>query len=101
MTPPTSDTSMSNMGEIHIRIEADHAPTTIPELIDYLRTMACVDFETGRRVMPRFIDDEVFDRAADLIEVAYITREVETLKPDVSQLVDMLNEFDRLGREEA
>jgi hypothetical protein len=43
----------------------NHLAISVPE---YLRTMACVHLETGRRVLPRYIDDEVFRYAADELE---------------------------------
>lgn len=56
------------MIEVHLKLEPDHMPKTTAELVDYLRTMSCVDYDTGLRRMPNFVDDQVFDGAADLIE---------------------------------
>lgn len=42
-------------------------PHTPDEIVEYLRTEACVD-ERGMRRLPNWIDDEVFDAAADLID---------------------------------
>jgi hypothetical protein len=46
-------------------LRQNHLAISVPE---YLRTMACVHLETGRRVLPRYVDDEVFRYAADEIE---------------------------------
>lgn len=55
------------MGEIHIKVEADHMPKDTAELVEYLRTMICVD-DRGMRRLPNYVDDQVCDAAADLIE---------------------------------
>lgn len=55
------------MTEVHMKLEPDGMPKTTAELVDYLRTMACVD-ERGLRRLPNYLDDQVFDAAADLIE---------------------------------
>lgn len=59
---------------VHVVVEPDHSPKDARELVDYLRTMACVDPESGRRRMPRPVDDEVFERAANLIEASYLEK---------------------------
>lgn len=56
------------MGEVHIKLINDHMPESVPELVEYLRTMACVNPDTGYRRMPNYVDDEVFDAAASEIE---------------------------------
>jgi hypothetical protein len=43
-----------------------HVPATPAEIIEYLRECACVD-DRGIRRLPNWLDDEVFDGAADLI----------------------------------
>jgi hypothetical protein len=52
---------------VTIKVDAEEAPESIEEIIDYLRTMACVHPVTGNRCMPTEVDDEVFDLAADLL----------------------------------
>ena len=56
------------MVEVHLKLEPDHMPKTTAELVEYLRTMACVDYDTGLRRMPNYTDDEVFKAAANIIE---------------------------------
>ncbi|TQX91258.1 hypothetical protein EQW76_00515 [Rhizobium sp. rho-13.1] len=55
------------MGEVHIKLVDDQTPETVEDLISYLREMICVD-EQGMRRMPNYVDDEVCNAAADLIE---------------------------------
>lgn len=55
------------MGEIHIKLEPDHMPKDTAELVEYLRAMICVD-DHGMRRLPNYVDDQVCDAAADLIE---------------------------------
>ncbi|KNY13630.1 hypothetical protein AKG11_28260 [Shinella sp. SUS2] len=56
------------MIEVHLKLEPDHMPKSIAQLVEYLRTMACVDYDTGLRRMPNYTDDEVFSAAAGIIE---------------------------------
>lgn len=62
-------------GEVHMRLVQDHMPQSVEELVEYLRTMACVDYETGYRRMPNYVDDEIFAMAANLIESHCIVKE--------------------------
>lgn len=56
------------MGTVEIRLVEDHTPKTVEDLVEYLRTMACVHPEKGTRQLPTNTDDAVFDMAADTIE---------------------------------
>lgn len=51
-------------------ISSVHVPETPKEVVEFLREEACVD-ERGMRRRPNWLDDEVFNRAAQLIEKAY------------------------------
>lgn len=55
---------------VELKLVDDHAPKTIFEFPEWLRTMACVHPDTGMRRMPTVVDDAVFDQAADFIENA-------------------------------
>ncbi|WP_368649686.1 hypothetical protein [Brucella intermedia] len=50
-----------------VELRATPVPTTPAEIVDYLRECACVD-DRGLRRMPNWLDDEVFNAAADMIE---------------------------------
>lgn len=52
-------------GSVYVRLVT--TPQTPDEIVEYLRTEACVD-ERGMRRLPNWIDDEVFEAAADLID---------------------------------
>ncbi len=58
------------MGEMHLILTDDHMPEDTADLVDYLRTMSCVDPDRGTRRMPTATDDAAFDMAADRIELA-------------------------------
>lgn len=56
------------MSEIHLKLVDDYMPEDVPELIAYLREMACVHPESGIRQMPTAVDDAAFEFAAKALE---------------------------------
>lgn len=53
--------------ETIVHLKATPVPSTPAEIVEYLRECACVD-DRGLRRLPNWLDDEVFDAAARLIE---------------------------------
>jgi len=64
------------------------------EVVEYLRAMACVNFETGRRVMPRYIDDEVFNAAAD--ELVSLRHDIATRDARIAELTERNERLEHL-----
>lgn len=60
-----------------VHLKTTHVPSTDAEIVDYLRECACVD-DCGLRRLPNWLDDEVFDAAANMIEL--LTSEKGDLK---------------------
>jgi hypothetical protein len=80
------------MAEIYIKLVPENMPKSIEELVEYLRTMICVD-DRGMRRLPNYVDDEVCHAAADLIERLISARaDANTYKAALETLASQITE---------
>jgi hypothetical protein len=82
--------------KIELKIIDDHAPKTIFEYSDWLKTMACVDPHSGERRMPTDVDDAVFEDIAEFIENSL--KEIFESRDEITRLTQ---ENERMRRENA